>query len=384
MAGDAGVHVSGMDFHPALGMLLCSCLNPSTRAVQMAGEGCGGRRWPLHRRAGLHSACLRGLRLMLDQLPPPPPFNMPAAFTSSGQTAGIAPKGCLLRSDATALASVRVSWHPRLGCVGGDWVSLADSRALCAGVLMLCCRCCRRLQALPDTSGFLTGETVVVNGATSAVINFWDVAGASACLQFETRPEVSPNPYAAKPCMGAHSPPAHVPTILSVCSAAAHAGFQYLQPTQTFRGHAEIVTALRGIAGDGNTFVSGACAATWSLASDGSMPLSFYSACLLTFCVLPFPCNTHAGDKEGCMHLWDRRSPSLVGSFGTAGADGRQKCAKLPELPVPPACLVTCWSDAVFLTRRGASHCVPSVDVHSRPPCCSLLLQGARWHDHNR
>ena len=72
MAGDAGVHVSGMDFHPALGMLLCSCLNPSTRAVQMAGEGCGGRRWPLHRRAGLHSACLRGLRLMLDQLPPPP------------------------------------------------------------------------------------------------------------------------------------------------------------------------------------------------------------------------------------------------------------------------------------------------------------------------
>ena len=175
---------------------------------------------------------------MLDQRPPPPPFNMPAAFTSSGQTAGIAPKGCLLRSDATALASVRVRWHPRLGCVGGDWVSLADSRALCAGVLMLCCRCCRRLQALPDTSGFLTGETVVVNGATSAVINFWDVA-------------------------------------------AAHAGFQYLQPAQTFRGHTEIVTALRGIAGDGNTFVSGArpytaylAPSTWRLACAGLMPPS--------------------------------------------------------------------------------------------------------------
>ena len=42
VAGNTGVHVSGMDFHPTLGMLLCSCLNPSTRAVQMAGEGGGG------------------------------------------------------------------------------------------------------------------------------------------------------------------------------------------------------------------------------------------------------------------------------------------------------------------------------------------------------
>lgn len=32
-------------------------------------------------------------------------------------------------------------------------------------------------QALPETNGFLTGETIVVNKAPAAAVRYWDMAG---------------------------------------------------------------------------------------------------------------------------------------------------------------------------------------------------------------
>ncbi|PSC75543.1 guanine nucleotide-binding beta subunit [Micractinium conductrix] len=97
------------------------------------------------------------------------------------------------------------------------------------------------VRALPDTNGFITGESVQSDPSTSqAAIRFWDMAAASS--------------------------------------------FSSLQPTQTFRGHGSIATALRGVTGEASLFVS--------------------------------------GDKDGSMLLWDLRAPTPVGGFGAPNPVG--------------------------------------------------------------
>ncbi|EFN58996.1 hypothetical protein CHLNCDRAFT_137639 [Chlorella variabilis] len=127
---------------------------------------------------------------------------------TSGQPNGFAAKGFVAKDDMMAVATVR---------------------------------------ALPESTGFLTGETVFLDRAQAPLIRYWDVAAA--------------------------------------------ASFQSLQPTQTFKGHAQIATALRGVAGDANMFVS--------------------------------------GDKGGAMLLWDLRSPTHVGTFGAPDPAGHSMAHNL-------------------------------------------------------
>lgn len=136
---------------------------------------------------------------------------------------------------------------------------------------------------------------------------------------------------------------------------AAATSFQSLQPTQTFRGHAQIPTALREVSGEPNMFLAGERVGSnadrlivWGEA--GGVPACFSTESCTTHpyhpsigdkkdclhaardccwpsytCHLPRTFHLPPGDKEGCMLLWDLRTPTQVGAFGAPAADGRNK-----------------------------------------------------------
>lgn len=143
---------------------------------------------------------------------------MVAGYTS-GQPNGFGPKGMLQRDDMVAVAAVRVSckglhsgpgleWRCRVWPEAGQRLARAAGRRHsvyavgvgrqgCAGWApasaaakhaWYACRVIRRaglplpslparLQALPETTGFVTGETILVDRAPTGVVRYWDVAG---------------------------------------------------------------------------------------------------------------------------------------------------------------------------------------------------------------
>lgn len=133
-------------------------------------------------------------------------------------------------------------------------------------------------QALPETSGFLTGETIKGGpagpSAPSPAIRYWDMAGEGgeelACsppVRWPVRQLAGTRLLAARQLSRlllwppSRPPNAARPRRPPSLPAAAAPSFQAAAPTQTFTGHAQIPTALRGVAGDANTFASGAAAA---------------------------------------------------------------------------------------------------------------------------
>ncbi|KAL4437101.1 hypothetical protein ABPG75_004240 [Micractinium tetrahymenae] len=115
------------------------------------------------------------LSMLLASCINPQQQKLRLAGYTSGQPNGFGPKGLLQRDDMVAVAAVR---------------------------------------ALPESTGFLTGETILVDRAPAAVVRYWDMAAAPS--------------------------------------------FTALQPTQTFRGgQGALPTALRGVAGEAALFVSG-------------------------------------------------------------------------------------------------------------------------------
>lgn len=84
-------------------------------------------------------------------------------------------------------------------------------------------------------------------------------------------------------CAARRRCPSARPSLRFALPTAAASSFAALQPTQTFRGgQGALPTALRGVVGETSMFVS--------------------------------------GDKEGAMLLWDLRTPTNVGAFGSAGS----------------------------------------------------------------
>lgn len=115
------------------------------------------------------------LSMLLASCINPQQQKLRLAGYTSGQPNGFGPKGMLQRDDMVAVAAVR---------------------------------------ALPETTGFVTGETILVDRAPVSVVRYWDMAAAPS--------------------------------------------FTALQPAQTFRGgQGALPTALRGLAGEASLFVSG-------------------------------------------------------------------------------------------------------------------------------
>ena len=331
-----------MDFHPRLNMLLCSCIQPGTPNKLRLSGGQGvlgaqliGHSVPEDSGARMPSCMpLHCVRRAVQACPPTESAPWPAPFAEPSPLAPLAtaPNRCsVCQRAATRLwsqgdqcagrhggschrAGERVQALPRVCRVwlvfwAASMTPPEPARRVAA------CKCsdrqlptgecsvhsresevlCPAPQALPETNGFLTGETIVVNQAPTAVLRFWDMAcerdqrdahvpvtvvcdgcasiklfllqnavGRDAAL---TRQGAPPTAH-ARPAMHTHPPtlrgssrpPPHPclprPPLHPTCRAAA-SSFPALQPTATFVGHSQIPTAARGVAGDANLFVSG-------------------------------------------------------------------------------------------------------------------------------
>lgn len=203
------------------------------------------------------------------------------------------------------------------------------------------------VRALPETTGFITGETL----GAAPVIQYWDLASA--------------------------------------------ASFQSLQPSQAFAGHSDVVFALADVPGPAPTFVSGGkdgCVFLWDMrrgrervAAFGESPAGGGPPRATAAHITCLHVAEHlllTGSTDRTVRLWDLRMAGAGASSGVPSLSvvpTQQVVLKLAVLPGTRTAAVSAMPNLHtldFTDAAAPSECAQP--AFGRPAALRVSLRGAR------